>query len=60
MKRCRHREGFTVLYWHFGKYGRQDVHVHSCFSDGCSRVLVGAGRECDGKPESHKRESLRA
>lgn len=59
MSRCRHREGFTALYWHFGRYGRQDVHVHSCFGHPeCSRVVVGAGRECDGKPEHHHRETL--
>ncbi len=55
----RHKHEFTALWWYFGPYGRQDAHVHSCFTDDCDRVLVGQGRSCDGKPESHKRETLR-
>ena len=57
----RHRHEFTLLYWHFGPYGRQDVHVHSCRpwnDERCIRVLIGKGRECDGKSESHHRETL--
>jgi hypothetical protein len=55
-KRCRHT--FTALWWHLGPYGRQDIHVHSCFNQDCSRVLIGKGRKCDGKPETHHRETL--
>jgi len=58
----RHRHEFSLLCWHFGPYGRQNVHVHSCrpWDDGepCGRVLVGKGRECDGNPETHWRETL--
>jgi hypothetical protein len=42
----KHSE-WTALYWHLGKYGRQDVHLHSCLSSqSCATVLVGEGREC--------------
>ena len=58
----RHRHEFSMLYWHFGPVGRQDVHVHSCrpWEDGdqCWRVLIGEGRACDGKSKSHHRETL--
>jgi hypothetical protein len=53
-----HRHEFTALWWTFGPYGRQDVHVHSCFTDGCDRVLIGPGRDCDGDPATHHRETL--
>jgi hypothetical protein len=56
----RHPHEFTALYWHFGPYGDQTVHVHSCFGEKCDRVLVGKGRECDGNPKSHHRKTLRA
>lgn len=56
----RHKHTFTALWWHFGPYGRQDVHVHSCFTDGCDRVVIGAGRECDvTNGQKHWRETLR-
>jgi hypothetical protein len=59
----RHPHVFTALYWHFGPYGRQDVHVHSCqpwddSGDRCARVLIGPGRNCDGDRKSHWRETL--
>lgn len=54
----RHKHTFTALWWHFGKFGRQDVHVHSCFEEGCDRVLIGEGWKCDGKSGSHHRETL--
>lgn len=55
----RHRHTFTVLWWNFGRYGRQDVHVHDCWDreEGCARVLVGAGRDCEPGAEHH-RETL--
>lgn len=56
-KRCRHFDGFTALWWHFGPYGRQDVHIHSCFTEGCWRVIIGTGRAC-GKRSVHHRETL--
>lgn len=55
----RHRHEFSALWWHFGPYGDQDVHVHSCFHDGCDRVVVGDGRDCDGRADSHVRFTLR-
>lgn len=54
-----HKHVFTALWWHFGRYGDQGVHVHSCFTDDCDRVLIGKGRTCDGKAESHHRKTLR-
>jgi hypothetical protein len=58
---AKHRHWFHAWPTHFGPYGRQDVHYHVCCAGepgSCWRVLVGAGRECDGKPESHHRETL--
>lgn len=54
----RHKHEFTGLWTHFGPYGPQDVHYHVCFDTDCLRVLVGAGRDCDGEAESHKRATL--
>ena len=58
MSAKRHPHDFTLLYYHFGSYGPQDVHVHPCFDEDCDRVLIGAGRECDGSDVSHHRETL--
>lgn len=55
----RHTHEFTALWWHFGPYGRQDVHVHGCFTEGCDRVLIGEQRECSGSMSDHHRETLR-
>lgn len=69
MSAKRHRHEFSMLWWHFGPYGRQDVHVHSCYAGAwdrqppegdCERILIGEGRDCDGRPESHHRETLSA
>jgi hypothetical protein len=60
----RHRHRFHALWSHFGPHGRQDVHFHPCIveerHDGldCDRVLIGKGRDCDGKTETHHRETL--
>ena len=54
----RHKHTFTALWWHFGPYGKQDVHVHSCCDEDCARVLIGEGRACSGKAEDHHRETL--
>lgn len=56
----RHRHEFTALWWHFGPYGLQDIHVHGCLDEECDRVLIGSGRSCDGAPASHHRETLSA
>lgn len=58
MSAKRHRHIFHALYWHFGPYGRQDVHVHPCWDDDCDRVVIGAGRKCSGGAETHHRETL--
>lgn len=57
-KAKRHRHTFTALYYHFGPYGRQDVHVHACFDEDCSRVIIGEGRVCGGERTNHWRETL--
>jgi hypothetical protein len=62
MSVLKHTHWFTSLYWHFGPYGRQDVHLHSCIEEGkrgarCKRLLVGTGRECDAK-SVHRQETL--
>lgn len=54
----RHKHVFTLLYWHFGPYGDQTVHIHSCFTDDCDRVLIGQGRNCSGSAADHRRETL--
>jgi hypothetical protein len=53
----RHRHAWHALYWHFGPYGPQDVHVHPCMRDECERVMIGDGRECSLKAE-HRRVRL--
>ena len=53
----RHRHEFSGLWFHFGPYGRQDVHVHTCFDEDCSRVVIGEGRECE-HGSKHWRETL--
>ncbi len=56
----RHKHWFTALWWNFGKYGRQDVHVHSCIEGepgDCERVIIGTGRDCT-KDSAHHRETL--
>ena len=58
MKPKVHRHVFTALWWNFGPYGRQDVHVHDCFTEGCQRVVIGQGRNCKRGAEHH-RETLR-
>lgn len=61
-----HKHTFTALWARFGPFGRGDVHYHPCVHGDlisgpfCDRVLVGPGRDCDGKPETHHRETLRA
>lgn len=48
---------FTALWWNFGPYGPQDVHVHDCHNERCSYVLIGEGRECS-KDTQHYLERL--
>jgi hypothetical protein len=47
-----HRHEFHALYWHFGKYGPQDVHMHPCE---CGTELQGPGERCDGDVSTHQR-----
>lgn len=54
-----HEHVYTALFWHFGPYGNQKVHVHSCFEEGCDHVLIGDGRKCSGKATDHHRDTLR-
>ncbi len=56
----RHKHEFTALSWNFGPYGDQDVHVHSCFTEGCYRALIGEGRFCGGPDTPHRRTTLDA
>lgn len=62
-----HRHEFSALWGTFGPYGRQDVHYHCCYAgcwdgpipdDACQRILVGPGSSCDGRGETHHRETL--
>jgi hypothetical protein len=53
------RHVFHSLWAQFGPYGRQDVHYHPCTKhEGCSMVLIGSGRNCDGKNATHHEEKL--
>lgn len=56
----RHKHKFSALWWHFGSYGPQDVHVHDCFTEGCDRVLIANGRGCGGPDQPHRRKTLGA
>lgn len=51
---ARHTHEFTLMYWHYGQYGPQDVHLHSCFTEDCQRVLIAKGRTCDTKAKHHR------
>lgn len=42
-----HRHEWTALWFHFGPYRRQDVHVHGCFDGRCKWFLIGEGRQCN-------------
>lgn len=56
MTRRRHAHQFHLLWCHFGPYGPQDVHWHPCAPEDdkpCDRIIVGAGRACDGKRAGH-------
>lgn len=57
-KAKRHEHTFTALYYYFGPHGPQDVHVHACFDEDCSRVLIGDGRTCSGSAYDHHRKTL--
>ena len=40
---------YHALYWHFGPYGPQDVHMHQCIThEHCRHELQGEGRDCGG------------
>jgi len=54
----RHKHKWTALWDHFGPYGRQDVHRHVCFVEGCDAHLIGPGRDCSGKRSGHKVEAF--
>lgn len=41
---AKHEHFFHALYWHFGSYGPQDVHMHPCE---CGHELRGQGYLCD-------------
>lgn len=59
MSAKRHKHQFSAFWWHFGPYGPQDAHVHSCFTDDCWRVVIGEGRECDvSNGQRHYRATL--
>lgn len=54
-KKRLHEHEFHALHWHFGQYGRQDVHMHPC---DCGTELVGEGRECGGPKTKHVAKKL--
>lgn len=55
----RHVHEFTSLWTHFGPYGNQEVHVHTCHVEGCDVVLVGPGRNCK-RTDPHDEQDLLA
>lgn len=55
----KHTHIWTSLWSCFGPYRPPpEVHYHPCHDPDCSRVLVGLGRNCDGKGFTHWRETL--
>jgi hypothetical protein len=58
-KTAPHEHEFTALWWHFGPYKRQDVHIHSCFTEGCDVAAVGLERSCTAET-THWWETLSA
>jgi hypothetical protein len=50
-KRKPHKHEWTLLWGHFGRYGRQDAHVHQCMT--CDELLVGEGRDCNRQQADH-------
>jgi hypothetical protein len=56
----RHRHEYSRLWTHFGPFGDQSVHLHPCVhgDGGCSHVLIGNGRNCDGELARHARKDL--
>lgn len=53
----RHKHTFSSLWFRFGAFGRQDVHIHPCFDEDCERVVIGEGQDCK-KGAKHWRETL--
>jgi hypothetical protein len=47
-----HKHEFHAIWWNFGQYGPQDVHMHPCE---CGVELQGPGKDCDGDAKSHRR-----
>lgn len=54
----KHVHDFHALWWNFGQYGRQDVHLHPCHAESCEVELVGAGYDCGGKGTPHTPKTL--
>lgn len=50
---------YSSLIWHYGQFGPQDVHVHSCEDESCDWVLVGPSRDCAGL-DDHEAHRLRS
>ena len=51
-----HEHDFHAMFWHYGPYGDQTVHLHPCGGN-CEWELVGEGWDCD--PEApHYRHHL--
>lgn len=55
MSAKRHKHTFDALWWNFGPYGDQTVHVHSCYDRDCDRVVIGTGRKCLPESEHHRK-----
>lgn len=47
------------LWWNFGPFGRQDIHLHPCTAhERCSMEMVGEGHDCEGKKQPHAPKKL--
>jgi hypothetical protein len=58
---AEHEHYFTSLYAHFGRFKRQDIHYHRCIEGepgDCDIILIGEGRECDGRYVTHKQAPM--
>ena len=56
--RKKHKHEYSGLWWHFGQYGRQDVHIHSCWTLRCNAAVIGETPSCKGPKQPHVYTSL--
>lgn len=62
MPAADHDHEFHGMWWNYGKYGPQDVHLHPCITSDepgdCDVELVGVGATCGGAKTLHAQLTL--